>query len=156
MPEHAEAEYSENDVNLPFNVGERRRHEVRKGEVEDPVGRCGEGDGLSTNAEWIEFGRVDPGDRTPGGRIRSDEEVGAGNDGLRRCASDRHRLGGRAELLEIWCYRVVAEKGGVHDEPGHHQEGTNKHGRTATPSVDPEKGWDGHDNIDDELNGRWE
>ncbi len=60
MPEHGEAEDGEQDVRLPADAGERRGNKVCEGEVESPVGRCGEGDGLSTDALRVEFGWVSP------------------------------------------------------------------------------------------------
>lgn len=47
---HGCAEDTEDDVHLPLDVDERGRDEVREGEVEDPVGARGDGDGLATDA----------------------------------------------------------------------------------------------------------
>lgn len=156
VPKHSEAEDGEDDVDLPLDVLEPGWHEVRKGEVEDPVGRGSQRDSLSTDAEGVEFWWVDPGYWAPGGCERGNEEVGARNDGLGWSAGDGHGLGGVVELALVWRHRVVAKQGGVNDEPGHHQEGTDKQGRTTTPTVDKDQSWDGHNHVDDELNGRRE
>lgn len=66
---HGRAEDTEDDVHLPLDVDERGRNKVTQSEVEDPVGRGGDSDSLSADAKREELGRVDPRDRTPGGRV---------------------------------------------------------------------------------------
>ena len=85
---HGEAEDTEDEVRLPLDIFKGGRDEVAQGEVEGPVGRGGERDGLAAHAERVEFGRIDPGDGTPGGGVRGDEEVGAGDDGFGRGAAN--------------------------------------------------------------------
>lgn len=156
VPEHGETEDGEYNVDSPFDVRKCRWHEVRKGEVEDPVGGGGEGDSLATNAERVELWRVDPGDRSPGGCEGCDEEVGTRNNGLGWGTCDGHGLGGTAELTLRGRDGVACEQGGVDNEPGHHEEGTDKHSRTTTPSIDPNQSRNSHDHVDYERNRRWE
>ena len=154
VPEHAEAEDGEDNVHLPFDVLKPWWHEVRKGEVEDPVGRGAKRDGLSTNAERVEFWWIDPRDWAPGWCVRGNEEVGACNDSRGWVTGDGHRLSCVVELARGRRHGVVSEERSIDDEPSHHQEGTDKQGRTTTPSVDPEKSWNGHNHVNDELDGR--
>lgn len=50
----------------------------------------------------------------------------------------------------------MSEQSGVHEQPGHHEKSANQEGRATTPTIDEQKSRDGHDYIDDELNGGWE
>lgn len=60
MERHHCAEYTEDDIGLPLNVGESRCHKVRQREVEDPVTRSRETDTLCTVLEREDFRSVDP------------------------------------------------------------------------------------------------
>lgn len=60
MHKHGDAEYTKNDVGTPLNVDKCRWDEIAESEIERPIGRRGESDSLTTHAEWVEFGWVDP------------------------------------------------------------------------------------------------
>lgn len=80
MQEHGCAEDAEEDIDFPFDVLEGWGHEIAQREVERPVCRGGQGDSLSTHSEGEELRWVHPTRWSPGGRVGSDEEVGAGDD----------------------------------------------------------------------------
>lgn len=82
MHEHCEVEDAEDDVSFPLDVFESGRDEVTEGEIEGPVRGGGECDGFAADAKRVEFGRVDPGDWTPGGGEGGDEQIGTGDDGF--------------------------------------------------------------------------
>ena len=82
VQEHGGVEDTEDDVDLPLNVDESGWDEVAEGEVEDPVGGGGEGDGLATDAKGEELRWVDPADWTPCWCVTGHEEVGACDDGF--------------------------------------------------------------------------
>lgn len=88
MHQHREVEHAEDDVRLPLDVDKRRRDEVAQGEVEGPIRRRGERNGFPAHAQWLQFGRVNPGDGAPGGGVGGDEEVGASDDGFGWRAGD--------------------------------------------------------------------
>ena len=49
---HGGAKDAEKKVDLPLDVFERWRDKIGQGEVEGPIRRRAEGDGLASNAEW--------------------------------------------------------------------------------------------------------
>ena len=89
--QHREIEHPEDDVRLPLDVDKGGRDEVAEGEIEGPVGRRGQRDGLAPHAQRVQFRRVDPRDGTPGWGEGGDEEVGAGDDGFGGGAGDGPR-----------------------------------------------------------------
>lgn len=155
MDEHGSAEDAKDDVDFPADVSERGRHEISERKIERPVCGCGQRNSLSSDTEGIQFWWVDPGDWTPSGSIGGDEEVGASDDSLGWSAGDGDRLGGVAELSWFWHFSVGGEKASVDEKPGHHQEGADEEGWTTTPSVDKQESWDGHEDVDDVLDGGW-
>lgn len=60
MESHHGTEDTEDDVRLPFDVGEGGGHEVGQRKVEDPVSCGGETDALGTVFQREDFGGVDP------------------------------------------------------------------------------------------------
>lgn len=60
MYSHTEAEDTEDEVGLPLDVDKGWRCEVAKCKIEDPVGGGCDGDSFASDAEWEEFGWVDP------------------------------------------------------------------------------------------------
>ena len=136
VDEHADAEDAEHDVGAPLDVDERRRHEVAEGEVEGPVGRRGKRDGLAAHAQRVEFGRVDPGYRAPGRRVRGDEQVRAGDDGFGGRALDEGGGFGFALDAVGLISAVGGQNAAVGEEPGGHQGGSDEQGRSAAPAVD--------------------
>lgn len=56
MQRHDGAEYTEYNVCLPLDVGERGSNKVRQCEVEDPVAGCGEADAFSSIFQREYFG----------------------------------------------------------------------------------------------------
>ena len=155
MDEHCEAEDAKDDVRLPLDVFKGGGDEVSEGEVECPVGRGRERDGLAADAEGVEFGRVDPGDGAPGGGVGGDEEVGAGNDGFGRGPADGPGgFGGVVHAVGAGVVAVGFEDPAVGEHPGHHAQGTDHEGRTTAPAVDEEEGGDGEDDVDDILDAR--
>ena len=54
-----------------------------------------------------------------------------------------------------WCrLAVCGEKTSVDPEPGHHEGTANKQWPASSPSVNEDQGKDGHEDVDDVLNGR--
>ena len=82
MNRHSGQEHAEDYVSLPLDVDERRWDEVGQSEVEDPVCRGAECDGFASNAQRVELWGIDPADRTPGWRKRSNKQIGEGNHRL--------------------------------------------------------------------------
>lgn len=154
--EHDRAEDAKQDVHLPGNVSECRRHEVGERKVERPVGAGGEGDGLSTDTERVQLRWVDPGDWSPSRGVGGDEEVGARNESGGGLARNAEALSGVIELVGAGWAGVGRHETGVGVHPGCHQCGTNKQCWAATPSVDPDQGRDSHDDVDNILNARGE
>lgn len=151
VDQHGNAEHTENNVRAPLNVDECRRDEVAKSEVEGPVGRRGERDGLATNAEWVQLWWVDPGDWAPSWRKRSDKEVGACNYTFRSAAGDGSgSLGG--VVYSTWDIgALTTEDTSVDEEPDGHECGTNEQSWATAPAVDPEKSRDSHDDVNNVL-----
>lgn len=119
-----------------------------------PVGRGSDGNSLSTNAEREDLRRVNPRSGAPGWRVRSDKEVCASNDSLCRCTSDLPRLFGDATETAFRSWVAVScHEPGVGEHPGHHKDGANNKHRAATPTVHEEKSRNGHQDVDDVLNG---
>ena len=155
MHQHGGVEDAEDDVRLPLDVDEGGGHEVAEGEVEGPVGRGGERDGLAAHAQRVEFRRVDPGDGAPGGRVGGDEEVGAGDDGFGGGPADGP--GGFGRVVDAVGAGVVAvglEEATVGEHPGHHAQGAEEEGGAPAPAVDEEEGRDGEEDVDDVLDAR--
>lgn len=155
VDKHGNQEDTEDDVHFPSDVGECRRHEICQSEVEGPVTGSGERDSLSTDAQWVEFWWVDPGDWTPGWCVRRNEEVGAGNDSGCWRPSNGDGLSSRWELVLVWHLSISCQETSIGKHPNHHEQGTDKHSWATTPAVNPDQSRDGHDDIDDELNGGW-
>ena len=64
--EHSHAEDTEDYVDLPSDICESGRHKICESEVECPVrGGC-QSDCLSSDAERVQFWRIDPRDWAPG------------------------------------------------------------------------------------------
>jgi hypothetical protein len=63
MEGHDRAENAEDDVRLPFDVGEGGSNEIGQRKVEDPVAGRGEADALGSVFEREDFGGIDPGGR---------------------------------------------------------------------------------------------
>ena len=82
VDERSEVEGTENEVGLVGNGGQAGRDGPSKGEVEEPVGSGGDGDGLSTDAHGEDLSRVRPRDRAHGDGEGADEEVGHDDDGV--------------------------------------------------------------------------
>lgn len=154
MHRHSRAKHPEDDVHPPLDIHKRRRHEVRQSEVEDPVRRGGQRDRFPAHAQGKEFGRVDPGDGPPGGRVRRDKEIGAGDDRLRGRAADFPALlGDVVEPAGGSCVPVGRHEACVCEHPCSHKQGAYYEGRATAPAVDEEEGEDGHYDIDDILDG---
>ena len=150
--QHGQVEDAEDDVRLPLDVDESGRDEVAEGEVEGPVRRRGERDGLAAHAQRVQFGRVDPGDGAPGRGVRGDEEVGAGDDGFGGGARDGPGgFGHVADALGAGVVAVGLEQAAVGEHPRHHAQGAEQQGRPAAPAVDEEEGRDGEGHVDDVL-----
>lgn len=149
VPEHGEAEHSKDDIRLPGDASERRRHEVRQRKVECPVCARAQSHSLATHSERVQLGRVGPGDRTPGWRIRSDEEISAGDDGLGRGSGHGHGLSIRVELTGLGRHRVDGKEAGVDTQPQTHEEGADEERQTTAPVVEPDQRGNCHADIDD-------
>lgn len=147
MHEHRHAKHPEEDIRLPLNILERRRHEVPEREIEGPVPRCSECYGFPAHAQGVQLGGVDPGDGAPGGRVGGDEEVAAGDEALGGGAGDGPGCFGgfAADAAGAGVVPVGFEDAGVGEEPGHHEGGADEEGGAAAPAVDVEEGGDGHD-----------
>lgn len=97
---------------------------------------------------------VDPRGRTPGRRVRGNEKVCAGNDSPRRCAANLPRLlGNVTETTRRSGLTVGSHKTSVGEHPGHHEDGTDDEHRAATPTVHEEESGNGHQDVDDVLDG---
>ena len=102
-----------------------------------------------------ELRRVDPRDRTPGWRVRSDEEVGAGDDGLGSGTADLDTgLFNAVHTAWAGIGAVSGQNAGVGEKPDGHEGRTGEESGAATDAVDPDQSRDGHDHVDDVLNGR--
>ena len=88
MDEHGCEENAEEEIRFPSNVLERRRDEVGEREIKSPIGRGCKGNGLATDSERVQFGRIDPGNRSPGRGVGGDKEVGTCDKGLRGWSAD--------------------------------------------------------------------
>lgn len=111
MDGHGDAEDSEDDVGLPLDVDEGRGNEVSESEVEDPVARGSQSVGLATEVVGEQLWWVDPGDGAPSWGVRGNEEVGAGNDGLRCCTADLNRgFLDAANAVWTWVGTVAGEE----------------------------------------------
>ena len=153
MDEHGGVENAKDNVRLPLDVLERGRHEVAEGEVEDPVCRGRERDGLAPYAERVELRGVDPADGAPGGCVASDEEVGACDETLGRRTSDGPRcFGGVVHALRSGVVAVGFEEPGVGKHEGHHTEGTEEESGSTAPAVHVEQSGYSHDDVDNVLN----
>lgn len=154
VDEHGYTEDAKDNVHLPADIDERRRDEVAEGKVEGPVAGRGERNGLASDAVGVQLGRVGPGDGTPGWCVGGDEEVGAGDDGAGGGAGD---LGGGfrdvVDAVGAGIGAVGGEDAGVGEEPGCHQSGADEEGWTTAPAVHEEEGGDGHQYVDDVLDG---
>ena len=155
MHQHGEVEDAEDEVRLPLDVDKGGRDEVAEGEVEGPVGRGSERDGLAAHTQGIKFRRVDPGDGAPGRGVGGDEEVGAGDDGLGRRAGDLPR-GFRRAIHALWAgvMAVGFQEPAVGEHPRHHAQGAEEEGRATAPAVDEEEGRNSEDDVDDVLDTR--
>lgn len=121
MDKHADAENTENNVRPPLNVDETWRHEIAECEVYGPISRSRKRDSLTTHAEWIEFGWVDPRDRSPGGCIRCNEEVRARNQ--RFCGTAGYCCTGLRNVVDAFRASIMTcatQKAGIHKEPSGH------------------------------------
>lgn len=154
MQEHGRAEDTENDVYLPLDVYERRWNEVREREVESPVGRSAEGVGFAADAEREQFGRVHPRHRTPGDRVHRDEEIGAGDDGFGGgTAHDPALLLDAVEAAGGSGVSVARHETAIGKQECEHSGSAEEEGRAAAPAVDPENGRDGHNDVNNVLDG---
>jgi len=72
---HGDTEHAEDDIRTPGDVDEGRRDEVTEGEVESPVARGSQCDGLATKVVREQLRRIDPGDRSPGRSKARNEQV---------------------------------------------------------------------------------
>lgn len=50
----------------------------------------------------------------------------------------------------------MSEQTSVDEQPGHHEESADQEGRTTTPTINEQESGHGHDDVDNELNGRWQ
>ena len=57
------------------------------------------------------------------------------------------------DALRTGIVAVGDEDAAVGEEPGHHEGGADEEGGTTAPAVDVEEGGDGHDDVDDVLDG---
>lgn len=149
-------EDGEDEVRLPLDVGKGHRGKETQSGVEGPVSRGGHGDTLASETEREQLRGVGPGDGTPGGRKGSHKEIGAGDETLGRGTGDTHRLGSNVVDTAGNDFTVGGENTGVGVHPQSHKHGTNEKRGTATPFVDPEQGRNGHEDVDDVLDGRGE
>jgi hypothetical protein len=151
---HCSVEDAEDDVDFPLDVDESGGYKVGEGEVEDPICGCGERDCLAADTEREEFGRVDPRDRAPGGGVGRDEEVGAGDDGAPGGAADLPGFFRDATNATGWgCLAVAGHEACVGVHPDGHEGGADEERPASTPSVDEDEGKDGHEDVDDVLDG---
>ena len=155
MHEHGEVEDAEDEVSFPFDVYKGRGNEIAQSKIKCPVGRRCECYCFAAHPEGIQFWGVDPGYWAPRWSVRSDEEIGAGDDGFRWWTTHTP-----ARFWGVPSYApgtgVVAvgfEETGICEHPGHHSDGAEEKGGAATPAVDVEEGRDGHNDVDYVLDG---
>ena len=155
MDKHRRAEDAEHDIHLPLDVDKRRRDEVAEREVEDPVARRAQRNGLASDTQWEQLGRVDPADGAPGGCEGRDEEVCAGDDGAAGPTADLPGLlGDAADAAGRRGLAVGGQQTGVGEHPGHHEGCSDKKGHSAAPAVDIDESENGHEDVDDVLDAR--
>ena len=151
---HGKAEGAENAVSPPLNALERGWHKVSEGEVEDPIPAGGERDGLATLTHGVEFRWINPRDRAPGWSIGGDEKIRTGDQGVRRRSG--YGVAGFRLAVETawrrWC-AVNGEYAGIGEHPDCHEDSADQQSGTTSPTIDVEKGRNGHDHVDDVLNG---
>lgn len=146
-------EDGEDDVRLPTNVRERRGSEQTQSHVESPVSGRGESHALPTQTKRIQLWRIDPAGRAYRRGEGGDEEICASDQTLGRGAGQTHgRLGNAIDTPGDYDSMACHDAGiGVHED--HHEEETDQErGSTAIP-VDEQQGGDGHDDVDDILDG---
>ena len=153
MDEHGHVEDGEDEVGAPLDVGKGLGDEQAESGVEGPVEGRAESDTLATEAEREELGRVGPGDGTPGGCERCDEEVGAGNETLGGRAGDTHGLSGHSLDTARHDLTMNGENTSVGEHPGAHEDGTHQKSWSTTPAVHPDQGGDGGEDVDDVVDG---
>lgn len=146
-------ENAEDEVAPPLDVGKSHWGEETQSGVESPVSRGGKGDTLASETEREQLWGVGPGDGTPGRSKGSHEEIRAGDETLCGGSGYPHGLGGDVVNTTWNDYSVGGEDTSVGEHPEGHEDGTDEQRRTATPFVDPEQSWHGHEDVDDVLNG---
>lgn len=145
-------EDTEDEVGLPLDVGKSHWGEETQSGVESPVSRGGKGDTLSSETEREQLRGVGPGDGTPGRSKGSHKKICAGNETLCGGTSHPHGLGGNVVNATGNDYTVSGENTGVGEHPKGHENGTDEQRWAATPFVNPEQSWHGHEDVDDVLN----
>ena len=153
MNPHGNAENPEKDIGLPFDVLERRRHEIAKREIERPIARCSQRHRFAADTERVQLRRVDPTYGSPSWRVGGDEEVAACDQALGGGAGNFP--GGFGGLpADTAGTRIVAvgfEDTGIGKKPGHHEGSADQQSWSATPAIDEKKGRDRHYDVDHVL-----
>lgn len=123
----------EEEVSSPANLVDHDGSDHDDEEVEHPVGAGRHGVGLSTSADGVDLGGIEPGEGKPGGTKEGD--VGEKTDG------------GAAGL-----HGVVGDQAGKDDDHGKHlANATDQEQTTATDSLNDKPGDGSEDGVDDHV-----
>jgi hypothetical protein len=106
MDSHHGAENTKHNVHSPLDVDKGRRHKVRQGEVEDPICRSTQCDGLASHSGGEELRRIDPRHRPKVVSLHIDwksntyPQVGA-NEATKRYVQAMTALAGAPEICQL-------------------------------------------------------
>lgn len=153
MNGHGDTETSEDEVGTVLDRLEKWGDSVGESKVESPVRGGGERDGLGTDAEGVDLSGVGPGNGAPGDGEGADEEVGAGDDSVGSRVVVLDGPGGGCVALGLEGGSVGAHETTDEEEPESHEDGAEEENGTTTPAIDEEDGGDGHEDVEDVLDG---
>ena len=106
MDSHHGAEHTEHDICSPLNVDKSWRHKVRQGEVEDPICRSTQCDGLASHSGGEELGRIDPRYRPKFVSLHRERDISTypqvgANEATKRYVQAMTALAGAPEICQL-------------------------------------------------------
>ena len=150
---HANTEGSKDEVGAVLDILKSWGNSVGQDEVESPVGSSGERDGLGTDTKRVNLSRVGPRNGSPRDGEGADEEVRASNDSLGSSVVVSDGPGGGGIAVRGIRRSIATHQTTNEEEPKSHEDGSNQENRAATPTIDEQDSRDGHDNVEDVLDG---
>lgn len=152
VAEGGEGKGAKDHVDAPLDVLEGRRGEEGEREITGPVEDGGKRDSLGADVERDDFGGVDPTHGTPGGCVRGDKEVAAGDDGLAGSSDVQCPCyGGRAVEAAGNGVAVGGHDGAHGEEEDGHGQTARHHDPAAGELVDEEESGNRHDHVNNVL-----